>query len=280
MPSLGDDGRIFVSRVGINEPLYGIGNGVAAGQVPNELISTPGTMQEAVINTVERGARTRPCSCADNLDPSKAAPNTNTPAAALRQRHHLRRPRQRRPSTAAPATTRSPERRPLCCRTRTTTTSTATQLEHGAARERLQPSVQPGQRPRLQPDDDVPGAVRPERPVPRDHAERERLVEQDRNRRAQLAPELRSTAGPMRHDLVRRNDVRVPADRRQRRALRRPRQRLARRRHGTRHDVRRLGQRLPERRRRPARPTASRTSAPTRTRRTRTSPTAAPGSTS
>ena len=44
---LGDDGRMFVSRVGTAEPLYGIG---VDAQL-NLLISTPGTMQEAVINT-------------------------------------------------------------------------------------------------------------------------------------------------------------------------------------------------------------------------------------
>ncbi len=49
---LGDDGRIFV------EPhrrrpsrCYGIGDGTQAGQTQNDLISTPGTMQQAVINS-------------------------------------------------------------------------------------------------------------------------------------------------------------------------------------------------------------------------------------
>jgi Ca2+-binding RTX toxin-like protein len=71
---LGDDGRIFVSRVGIAEPLYGIG--VDASQ--NELISTPGTMQEAVINTTG-AVRYTAVLTPDNLDPSHAVPGTTTP---------------------------------------------------------------------------------------------------------------------------------------------------------------------------------------------------------
>jgi Ca2+-binding RTX toxin-like protein len=42
---LGDDGRIYTSRNGTAEPLYGIGAGVV-----NQLITTPGGVQQAVIN--------------------------------------------------------------------------------------------------------------------------------------------------------------------------------------------------------------------------------------
>ena len=71
---LGDDGRIFISRVNHAEPLFAIG--VDASQ--NQLISTPGTMQEAVINTTD-AVRYTAVLMPDNLDPSHAAPNTNTP---------------------------------------------------------------------------------------------------------------------------------------------------------------------------------------------------------
>ena len=75
---LGDDGRILIDRVGTPEPLFGIGDGTQPGQTQNELISTPGTMQEAVINST--GAiRYTAILAPDNLDPSHAAPNTNMP---------------------------------------------------------------------------------------------------------------------------------------------------------------------------------------------------------
>ena len=77
--ALGDDGRIFVSRVGTLEPLYGIGNGTATGQTLNQLITTPGTMQQAVINTTG-AVRYTAVLAPDNLDPSHAVPNTNTPS--------------------------------------------------------------------------------------------------------------------------------------------------------------------------------------------------------
>ncbi len=46
---LGDDGRLWTSRNGTAEPLYGLG-AVTAGQQLNQTISTPGKMQLAVIN--------------------------------------------------------------------------------------------------------------------------------------------------------------------------------------------------------------------------------------
>jgi len=71
---LGDDGRIFVSRVGIAEPLFAIGVDPA-----QSLISTPGTMQEAVINTLN-AVRFTAVLTPDNLDPTlNAVPNTNMP---------------------------------------------------------------------------------------------------------------------------------------------------------------------------------------------------------
>jgi hypothetical protein len=76
---LGDDGRILIDRVGTPEPLFGdtLG-GVPTGETLNDLISTPGTMQEAVVNST--GAiRYTAVLLPDNLDPSHAAPNTNTP---------------------------------------------------------------------------------------------------------------------------------------------------------------------------------------------------------
>ena len=87
---------------------------------------------------------------------------------------------------------------------------------------------------------------------------------------------------------------RRPQQRRQRRDLRRPRQRLDGRRHRPGHDVRRLGQRPAQRRRRHddrrhrrlrrpeghARSSRARTTRPTRIRSTRTAPSAAPASTS
>jgi Ca2+-binding RTX toxin-like protein len=46
---LGDDGLIFTSRNGTAEPLYGI-PAVPAGQTLDQLITTPGNMQQSVIN--------------------------------------------------------------------------------------------------------------------------------------------------------------------------------------------------------------------------------------
>ena len=173
---------------------------------------------------------------------------------ALRQRHHLRRPRQRRDPR------RRGRRRDLRCgsasgcvhqQLRRRQDADRDEAEHDADRERLLPSAEPGQRPRLQRDADLPGAVRPERSVPRDLAERRRLPQQDVERPA-VAPELRSERRPDRRLL---GDLRrlhaCGSDGRQRHHLRRPRQRLGRRWHRPRHHVRRLGQRLPERRRLP-----------------------------
>ena len=85
---LGDDGRIFVSRISpatgpvTPEPLYGIGNGAPTGETLNELISTPGTMQEAVINA-SGAIRYTAVLLPDNVDPTpNAVPNTNMPRAA------------------------------------------------------------------------------------------------------------------------------------------------------------------------------------------------------
>ena len=75
---LGDDGRIFVSRVSssFGEPLYGIAATPAASL--GQLISTPGTMQEALIN-VAGTLRYTAVLAPDNLDPSLVPPGTNTP---------------------------------------------------------------------------------------------------------------------------------------------------------------------------------------------------------
>jgi Ca2+-binding RTX toxin-like protein len=72
---LGDDGRIFISRIGIAEPLFGI----AIDTNINDLISTPGTMQQAVINTLG-AVRFTAVLTPDNLDPVHTnVPNTSTP---------------------------------------------------------------------------------------------------------------------------------------------------------------------------------------------------------
>ena len=77
---LGDDGRIFIDRVGINESLFGdTTGGIPAGETQNDLISTPGTMQEAVINSVG-AVRYTAVLLPDNLDPTPGAvPNTTMP---------------------------------------------------------------------------------------------------------------------------------------------------------------------------------------------------------
>ena len=119
---LGDDGRIFIDRIGINEPLFAdTTGGVPAGETAKELITTPGTMQQAVINvtgairytavlsptsSTRRRApcRTRPCR-------ARATRATSSTAASATTR-----------CTAAPATMRCPAPRLRSRRTSTTTT--------------------------------------------------------------------------------------------------------------------------------------------------------------
>jgi Ca2+-binding RTX toxin-like protein len=61
---IGDDGRIYTSRNGLPEPLYGI------AQTTQSLISTPGNMQEAIINVTDNLAKTV------NLTPFNVDPAT------------------------------------------------------------------------------------------------------------------------------------------------------------------------------------------------------------
>ena len=89
---LGDDGRILLSRVGTAEPLAGVP--VVAGQ--NTSITTPGRPagraherhQHAALDGEPRAGQPRPLDVA-HREPEHAL------RAALRERHHLRRSRQR-----------------------------------------------------------------------------------------------------------------------------------------------------------------------------------------
>ncbi|TMC80709.1 MAG: hypothetical protein E6J08_09445, partial [Chloroflexi bacterium] len=73
---LGDDGRLFLSRDGLasGEPLYGI----APIATPSQLITTPGNMQQALIN-VSLELKYTALLTPDNLDPTHAAPYTLMP---------------------------------------------------------------------------------------------------------------------------------------------------------------------------------------------------------
>jgi Ca2+-binding RTX toxin-like protein len=73
---LGDDGRLFSSRVGTAEPLYGLAADPANTQ--NLSISTPGNIQEAIIN-VTGSLRYTADLTPNNLVPGNPAPNTTTP---------------------------------------------------------------------------------------------------------------------------------------------------------------------------------------------------------
>ena len=97
---LGDDGRIFVSRVGIAESLYGL----AVDAPLNELISTPGSHQEAVINTAGT-VRYTAVLTPDNLDPSHAVPARTRRGRSTRTTSCSADSATTR-CTAAPATTR------------------------------------------------------------------------------------------------------------------------------------------------------------------------------
>src|SRR5439155_7917424 len=69
---LGDDGRLFSSRESVAEPLYGM---PATAQ---QLITTPGNMQQALINVTNELVYTA-LLLPDNLDPTLAVPGTTTP---------------------------------------------------------------------------------------------------------------------------------------------------------------------------------------------------------
>ena len=175
---LGDDGRIFVSRISssFGEPLYGIA-ATPAAQL-DQVISNSSGAQQAIVNP-EGALKYTADLTPDNLDPAGlatggAAEPVLPAAARRRERHHLRRPRQRLDPRRRRRRRdlRAPRRRPS--RTRTTTTRTANLLA-GRPAQRLLPPVQPGQRPRLQPGHvgsallDV-RAVRPERRAAQDPA--------------------------------------------------------------------------------------------------------------
>ena len=139
---LGDDGLLLTSRNGVAEPLYGL---AATTQI--------------VLSRARRQADAR------RSYSNRRAAQGGRPRAVLRrqQRHHLRRPRQRLRSTAAPATTRCRAPR----RWRSTTTG-ATRSRAGRARGVLRGRQRaPARLP--------PGAARGvpllqrERPVAQDH---------------------------------------------------------------------------------------------------------------
>jgi hypothetical protein len=70
---LGDDGRLLMSRVGSDEPLYGIVADAAASL--DQLITTPGTMQQATIN-VSGALRYTADLTPDNVLPGDPQPTT------------------------------------------------------------------------------------------------------------------------------------------------------------------------------------------------------------
>ena len=182
----------------------------------------------------------------DNLDPSNARAVDDHAAPARRERHHLRRPRQRL----------DPRRRR---RRRDLRRRGARRVVH----EQLRPERRPVERS-LRSDFNHPynpGNVLGYSPTTTYQAQydpndplREVKLTLDRcalqERHAASTGSSTSTRRAARSTRTGRRAARS-RDRRQRHHLRRPRQRLARRRHRARHAVRRLGRRLPERRRRP-----------------------------
>ena len=290
---LGDDGLIFTSRNGtLGEALYGIAGLLASDAAPkynngnalDEIISTPGDVQYAVINPLGRAQ--------EDGGPGALQPRSDLDRAGrrvrrrreqhpVRRRHHLRRPGQRLPARrrrrrrdvgrgSARARVRADLRRATGSRTGSSTSATtpsSSRLRSSRAtafrttRATCSPST-PGPR-RAAPQQPLPRRrvlpLRRVRPAAAHRAHRHRrAVEAGRRRVLRVAAQLRPDRGHLareRHGAEgdRAADRVLPGGsrRRQGRDLRRPRQRLAGRRHRSRQPVRRLGQRPAQRRRRP-----------------------------
>ena len=286
---IGDDGRIIVSRNATDLRRGAVRRGALLadngdtktfnGNMMDEAIATPGSIQQAVINpggAAEEGGQPDAVQPGPELQRQlgrvhqRHEEDRRRPGPARRaqrRRHHLRRPRRRL------AARRLGRRRDLRRRGARHRVHPGLRQHDPARRraQRLRAPVQPGRRAALQPRRPERLALRPHqarrrvralrrvRPAAAHLAQRRRQRQQDRRRRHWPGSSNFSTAegsyvpGGDEPEGDRAAGVELAAglERRQRPHLRRHRQRLAGRRHRPRQHVRRLRQRPAERRRRP-----------------------------